>query len=314
MKIKPLFAALGLLALLLGLWRLSDRGGSRTAPASPAPMALPEKAVAPPPREPPAPPSPRDASPAQGARAPTVTVLPEKVRDYLAGRVMQLRRDESPSLGGPALEELLGQFEACRDPHQAARLARVLCRTVDERVVSAFTRKLTNGFAGMRLSKEAMFEVAGIAAMLADNASTLDSAFTFLLAGTTTAFWDRTRKWTVPEMEEYASELMARMCWRALGISRRPEAYQYLLEFRSGQRVLEHLRMASAVDSAAFHYLEGERLRGVVDPHRLMDIYREWTQTEEGRKWDAWSDWCREQEKLRLQKSAELSPSRRPGE
>lgn len=166
------------------------------------------------------------------------TELPEKVKQYLAGSNIRLLPTEIPTLDKATLEHLLPRFEACDEPRTALRLARVLSRTADERVVSAFKHKLTNGFAGRQLTDEEVFDVASIAGSMGWLASQLDSAYAFIKEGTTLGFWSTNRQWTALEDDASAVRTLVSRCWGSLGASRHPGTYEYLLEFREGRRSL----------------------------------------------------------------------------
>lgn len=244
------------------------------------------------------------ASPSPGRSVPTATngaaggmaealivstmPLPEGLQQYLAGIRKRIGKwTDIPVFRGRALDQLLGEFEACDEPLRASRLGTVLTRTVDPRVVSALTRKLTNGFAGLQLTSSDVSGVRTLVMNLAFNATSDDIAYHFLLSGTTTAFWDRTRRWRCPEMEEYSSVAMAGSCWIALGHSRRSGVYEYLLDYREGRRTLEHPPLAGAVASAAFRYINHERI--LEQRKETMDIFDDWAKTEKGVKWLQWT-------------------------
>lgn len=293
MKLRLLPTVLGGLTLALaalGLWLFWSTPLPQSPGAALAPEATPGKTGASAGSEPP--PAPRDQTP-KAPPAAAMPELPEKVKQYLAGSNILLLPTEIPTLDKATLEHLLPRFEACDEPRTASRLAHVLSRTVDERVVSAFKHKLTNGFAGRQLTNEEVFDVAGIAGSMYWLAGQLDSAYAFIKQGTTLAFWRTNRQWTALELKDGDSvpHIFASRCWICLGESQRPGTYEYLLEFREGRRTLENPGLAGSVVDAAFRYCENEKIwaQGPSVFMRLMDIFDDWLyRTEEGQKWDAW--------------------------
>jgi hypothetical protein len=195
-----------------------------------------------------------------------------------------------PRVAEPLLSELLARLETTPDPRLAARLGRVLAFTPEERVVESFIRKLTNGFAGQTLEMDEVYKIADLAFHLGFLAREKDSALAFLKQGITLSFWAEHRQWKVSGWEDvYPNKTLAGDCWRGIGISGRPDAMEYLLEYRNGQRRLEPRWMAGAVVSAAFFWHEAQKPAPTEDGARsFMRRYDQWKQTEEGRAWDAW--------------------------
>lgn len=288
--LPPVLGGLTLVLAALGLWHFLSNPVPQPPVTALAPEANPGKTGASAGSE--LPRAPRD----QTAKAPPAAAmpeLPEKIKQYLAGSNILLLPTEIPTLDKATLEHLLPRFEACDEPRTALRLARVLSRTADERVVSAFKHKLTNGFAGRQLTDEEVFDVASIAGSMYWLAGQLDSACAFIKEGTTLAFWSTNRQWTALEIKDDDSVpyIFASRCWICLGESQRPGTYEYLLEFREGRRTLERPGLAGAVVDAAFRYCEIEKVwaQGPSMFMRLMDIFHDWLyRTEEGQKWDAW--------------------------